>query len=362
MPGTTASSGNGGAGVRTFDSMITGTYRINTNLSESPAAAIDRALSSSSSVDRENYRTRLEQRLSSPAMIAIEKNNATVSIGSSILPQVTFQADGVARSETNARGRTITTTATADQDGVIINYQGERSSDFYVTFLPTADGRLKVTRRIYLDNGNDSITVSSVYDKVDNVARWNMLNSGDQTATTGGPAVVNDAFVVPAGTRLSAELRSSISGNQANDRFTMEVTSPGQYRGAVITGRVISEDAASRVAGRTRVLLAFDTIRLASGDTYRFAGNVEAVTATNGDVIGVSRQAVRTGTNQPTRGAGGILGALLGAIAGVPVDTAASSATVAGTILTQNRDTIDIGSGSQVLITSSSTANLALPQ
>jgi hypothetical protein len=350
---------DGGINPRNFDARLTGTYRLNTSLSENHTAAIDQALGSTSAVERENYRRRLEQRLSSPEVIAIEKNNNTVSLASSILPQVTFQADGVARSETNARGRTVTTTVTADQDGLIINYQGERASDFYLTFLPMPDRRLKVTRRIYLDNGNNSITVSSMYDKIDNAARWNAVNVNIDTAGT--PVTVNDSFVVPNGTRLSAELRDSITGSQSSDRFTMEVTAPGQYRRAVISGRVVSEDVNSRVQGRSRVLLIFDTIRLSNGQAYRFAGTVDSVTAANGEMVAVTNQAARSAT-QPTRNVGGVLGALIGAIAGVPVDNSANSATTAGAILAQNRDVIDIDTGSQFQITAYSTGVVTSPR
>ncbi|MCA1590691.1 MAG: hypothetical protein LC734_09975 [Acidobacteria bacterium] len=355
---TGATTGGGMGGLRNFDARLTGTYRLNTSLSENTVAAIDQALSTTSTVEREGFRRRLEQRLSSPEIIVIEKNNTTVSMASSILPQVTFQADGVARSETNARGRTITTTATADQDGLIINYLGERSSDFYLTFLPMADRRLKVTRRIFLDGGtssNNSITVSSIYDKLDNMARWNAVNTNTDT---GGSSAVNDSFIVPTGTRMSAELRSNITSSEISDRFTMDVTGPGQYRGAVISGRVVSEDPAGRVAGRARVLLIFDTIRLSGGQTYRFAGTVDAVTAVNGDMVVVTNQTARS-ASQPTRGSGGILGALIGAISGVPVDANANSATPAGAILSQNRDGIDIGSGSQVMITARATGVVA---
>ena len=170
-------------------------------------------------------------------------------MASSILPQVTFEADGVARSETNARGRAITTTATVDEDGLIINYQGERASDFYLTFLPTADGKLKVTRRVYPDNSSEGMTVSSIYDKLGNTARWNIVQGDTTTNTTG---VVEQSYTVPASTRLTAELRTAISGSPVPDRFTMDVTSPGQFRRAVISGRVIAESANSRVAGRFR--------------------------------------------------------------------------------------------------------------
>jgi hypothetical protein len=46
-------------------------------------------------------------------MMAIEKNGVSVTMASSNSPQVTFDADGVARTETTNRGRTIRTTATA---------------------------------------------------------------------------------------------------------------------------------------------------------------------------------------------------------------------------------------------------------
>jgi hypothetical protein len=358
-PTTRETTGGGGINPRNFDARLTGTYRLNTSLSENTTAAIDQALSTAGTAERENFRRRLEQRLSSPEIIAIEKNDNSVSLASSILPQVTFQADGVARSETNARGRTVTTTVTADQDGLIINYQGERSSDFYLTFLPMPDRRLKVTRRIYLDNGNNSITVSSIYDKIDNVARWNAVNVDANTCETA--TTVNDTFVVPNGTRLSAELRNSITGAQASDRFAMVVTAPGQYRGAVISGRVISEDVNSRVAGRARVLLIFDTIRLSGGQAYRFAGNVDAVTTVSGDLIAVTNQTARSAT-QPTRNVGGVLGALIGAIAGVPVDPGANSATTAGAILAQNRETIDIGAGSQFQITAYAAGVVSSPR
>ena len=348
LPSDTGAAG-GGINPRNFDARLTGTYRLNASLSEDTTAAIDKALGTTPAGERENYRQRLERRLSAPEMIAIEKKNTTITLASSIQPQVTFEADGVARSETNDRGRTVTTTATADQDGLIINYQGERSSDFYLTFLPIEGRRMKMTRRIYLDNGNNSITVSSVYDKTDNVARWNIANTtGNETG--GASTTVNDSFIVPSGTRLSAELRNAIAGSGAGEQFTMEVTTTGQYRRAIIAGRVLSEDPARKVSGRSRVLLVFDTIRLPGGQTYRFAGSVDSVRTASGEPVTVTNQAARTGT-QPRGGAGGILGAVIGAISGVPPDSSANSATTAGAVLTQNRDTIDIGAGSQVAIT-----------
>jgi len=358
LPTDTASSDGGGT-PRNFDRRLTGTYRLNTSLSEDTAAAIDKALGTTPSAQRENSRRRLEQRLNAPEVIAIEKNSATITMASSIQPQVTFQADGVARSETNDRGRTVTTTATADQDGLIINYQGERSSDFYLTFLPIADRRMKMTRRIYIDGGNNSVTVSSVYDKTDNTARWSDVNS-TSNQTGGASSTVNESYAVPSGTRLNAELQSSITGSGSGEQFTMEVRTPTQYRGAIISGRVVTEDPARRVAGRARVALVFDTIRLPSGQTHRFAGRVDSVNAVSGDIVTVTNQVAQSGP-PPKKGAAGVLGAVIGAISGVPVDPAANS-TTAGSILAQNRDTIDIGSGSQVAITATGTGTATNPR
>jgi len=358
LPTDTASSDGGGT-PRNFDRRLTGTYRLNTSLSEDTAAAIDKALGTTPSAQRENSRRRLEQRLNAPEVIAIEKNSATITMASSIQPQVTFQADGVARSETNDRGRTVTTTATADQDGLIINYQGERSSDFYLTFLPIADRRMKMTRRIYIDGGNNSVTVSSVYDKTDNTARWSDVNS-TSNQTGDASSTINESFAVPSGTRLNAELQSSITGSGSGEQFTMEVRTPTQYRGAIISGRVVTEDPARRVAGRARVALVFDTIRLPSGQTHRFAGRVDSVNAVSGDTVTVTNQAAQSGP-PPKKGAAGVLGAVIGAISGVPVDPAANS-TTAGSILAQNRDTIDIGSGSQVAITATGTGTATNPR
>ena len=339
---------NTGGGVGTgqgsnFDALLTGTYRLNTRLSEDTTTVVNRALGSSSTTDREARRNNLERRLRSPEMIAIDIRNQTVAMASSTQPEVTFQADGVAREETNPRGRSTTTTATVDEDGLIINYQGERANDFYLTFLPTADGKLKVTRKIYLEN--QEITVSSTYDKTDRVARFSTVNNG--TVTGGNVSGTSGKFTVPVGTRLTAELSTSIASG--TDTFSMEVTSPGQYREAVISGRVIAEDNSTRVRGSSRVMLVFETIRLANGQTHRFAGNVDSVTAVDGEVVEVTNQTANTRTTtQPARG--GILGALIGAIAGVPVDSDVNSSTSAGAVLARRGDTFELADGTVIVL------------
>ena len=136
----------GGRGRRGFDSRITGTYRLNRTLSDDVNAVLDRTDNSYTTAQRDRVRRNLERRLASPEMMAIEKNGMSVTMASNLSPQVTFDADGVARTETTNRGRTIRTTASATRDAVEISYVGDRANDFYLTLAPTRDGQRRVTR------------------------------------------------------------------------------------------------------------------------------------------------------------------------------------------------------------------------
>ncbi len=348
-----------------FDSRITGTYRLNSGLSDNVSAVVDRSVNLYNANQRERVRRNLERRLGSPDMLAIEKINRQVSIASTLAPQVTFTADGIARSETTNRGRTIRTTATANREDVTINTTGDRMNDFTVTFAPTRDGRLRITRRIYLENRSETVTVASVYDKTDQIARWSTVNSGPTWGDNTGSA---GDFLVPNGTRINARLNNLITTreSQAGDRFTMEVTSPARYRGAIIEGRVAQADGSGRVSGRANVSLEFDSIRW-NGRSYRFAGIIETVRTANGDNVSINNEgAVRDGS-QTTRtvtraGIGAALGALIGAIVGggegAAIGAGVGAGAGAGTILIQGRDNLELGQGSEFGITATAPTNV----
>ncbi|MEP6848246.1 MAG: hypothetical protein ABI999_05270 [Acidobacteriota bacterium] len=365
---------NGTGTGRRFDARLTGTYKLNTSLSDNVSSVIDRSMVYYSADQKDNMRQRLERRLASPEMISIEKTGTSVTMSSSNAQQVTFLADGLPKTETNDRGRTITTTATSDrQDGFAINYTGERSNDFYVSFNPTRDGQLKVTRRIYLENRSDQVTVSSVYDKTEDVARWDVTNGGSYPGGNNGgnnTGRINDrGFGIVNGTQLVATLRSSINtqASQANDRFSMEVTSPNQYRGAILEGRVIQAQKSGRVSGRANISLDFDTITMPGGQTYKFAGIIDGATAANGDSITVNNEGTVRDSNQTTKtatraGIGAGIGAIIGAIAGggtgAAIGAGVGAGAGAGTVLVQGRDNIDLGEGSTFRITATGPSNV----
>lgn len=360
--------GTSGGSFPAFDSRITGTYRLNTRLSEDAHAVIDRALPHDTTPQHDNLTRSLLRRLNSPEMIAIDKNGRTVTIASTNNQQISFEADGVARRETDARGRTITTTASAERDGINISYVGDRANDFYVTFAPTANGQLKVTRRIYFDNSNEQITVSSVYDKINNAAQWTTMTGGSTVGT--GSGNLND-FYIPNGVRLTAVLSNAVDTkvSQTGDRFMMEVTSPSQYRGAIIEGKISSAVSSGRVSGRSNVSMDFDTIRLANGESYRFAGIIDSVRAANGDDVSVNNEGTVRDSNQTTKtvtraGIGAVLGAIIGAVAGggsgAAIGAGVGAGVGAGSVLVTGRDSIELGQGSEFSITSSAPARVGV--
>ncbi len=360
-------TGRNGTGRR-FDNRLTGTYRLNTSLSDNVGNVVDRSIRYYAAADRERMRRNLERRLQSPEMIAIEKNGSSVTMASGNAPQVTFTADGRPQTERNARGRAITTTATADrQDGFAINYTGERANDFYVSFVPSRDGQLRVTRRVYLENRNDQVTVSSVYDKIDDTAMWNRVYDGPVAGN--GNYGSGDRFYIQNGTQMVATLRNPIDTNvsQVNDRVLLDVTSPSQYQGAVIEGRISDLDKSGRLSGRANISFDFDTIRLRNGQTYRFAGIIDGVSSTDGNRVSVNNEGAVRDRNQTTRtatraGIGAVIGAVIGAIAGggqgAAVGAAVGAGAGAGSVLIQGRDNIRLSEGTTFTITASSPGNL----
>jgi len=352
-----------------FDQMLTGTYRLNSSQSDDVRAVVDRAATTFYNANqRENLRRNLERRLSSPETLVIEKRDKQVTVASNTSPQVSFNADGTARTETTANGRTIKVTANTTYDGVALSYEGDRVNDFYVNFIPMNNNQLKVIRRVYLENRSDTVTVASVYDKINDTAQFSNINNNQNAGNNQNNGTTSNDFVIPNNARLTAVLRSVVSTktSQDGDRFTMEVTSPSEFNGAIIEGRVAKTQRSGQVTGRANVSLEFDTIRLRDGRTYRFAGIVDEVTMANGEKVAVNNEGTVRDGNQTTKtvtraGIGAALGALIGAIAGggqgAAIGAAVGAGAGAGTVILQGRGDVELEQGTQFLITASAPAN-----
>ena len=130
------------------------------------------------------------------------------------------------------------------------------------------------------------------------------------------------SFVVPNGTRMIAVLNENLSTQRqgVNERFTLTVREPYQYRNAIIEGHLSGVDRGGRISGRSQMTLDFDRIRMPNGSTYEFAGVIQGV-MTNDEAIRVDNEGTleeesRTSTTLQRTAIGTAIGALIGATAG----------------------------------------------
>lgn len=341
------------------NSRLTGTYRLDPSRSDNPRATLERATRTLPSNQRQNVHDRLIGRLDSPQMLAIERNNSTMTMASSLAQRSTFEADGVERQEQISTGRTNRVTATLRGDQLVVSSTGYRENDFNVTFEAIENGRrLRVKREIYSERLNQPVVVNSIYDRTSEVAQWNIYNgSGPVLGNTGN----TNEFILRDGETVVAVLNNALSSKQARqgDRFTMTVREPGQYEGAVIEGTVGSVTQSGSLTGRSGMTLNFDTIRLRNGQTYKFAGALSSVRSQNGDTIRVDNEGSAQGDNQTTQtitraGIGTAIGAIVGAIAGggkgAAIGGIIGAAGGAGSVFVTGKDSLELPQGTELTI------------
>jgi len=338
-----------------LDNRLTGTFRLNLAMSDNVSAAIDRALARDAARDRPRLKQNLERRLASPRDLAISKDGNSVTMGTNLSAPVTFIADGSVQTETTPRGGTVRTSVSMDRNTLTISTEGDRTRDFWITVTPWGNNRVRMTRKIYLENRNETITVSSVYDQISPVATWPTVDRGPGWTNTSG------SFYIPNGTKISAVLRTNLSSKtaRAGDRFTMEVTEPFAYRGAVISGRLTDIGDSGRLSGRAHLGMDFETITFRN-QTYNFDGIIDAAWEADGDSIRVDNEGTVRDGNQTTRtvtraGIGAVLGALIGAIAGggegAAVGAGIGAGAGVGSVLIQGRGDMELEQGSRFSIT-----------
>jgi hypothetical protein len=369
-----------GFGRGDFDSMITGTYRLNTSRSDNVNDVIDRNLGSYDANGRMTQHQWLERRLMSPDMIVVEKHGSQLQIASSNAQRVDLNVDGTRRTETLPNGRTMTTSVAVTGRELTVNYEGDRSNDFYVSFTPVGRG-LQVSRRIYLQNSNKTVTVNSFYDKTDDVARWDAITytnnntAGYPTNNNGYPGYYGnysrDVWAIPNSTQIIATLDTPLSTRTVRDgdTFQMTVTSPYEYSGAIIRGTAYGNRSGT-LSGRANMSFNFDSIQLRNGQTYRFAGIVDGVRTLNGDTVSVNnegqvRDTSRTNQTVERAGIGAALGAIIGAIAGggsgAAIGAAVGAAAGGGSIVLQGRDNLVLDTGTEFRITATAPNRVGAP-
>ena len=344
-------------GGAAYDPLLTGTYRLNAGLSNNPRSVVDNAVRILPYNRRQATYNNLVNRLTPPEMIAIERQGNSVALASTTSPRVTLDVDGIERRETYPNGRVSRVRATFNGDRLTVVSNGDRANDFSVTFAPINNGqRLLVTRQVYAERLNRPVIAQSYYDRIASVAQWNLPPQNYPNVRT-----VTGNFLVPDGTRVVAVLNEDLStqNTRVNDRFTMTVRDPYQYRNAIIEGHVSNVDRGGRITGRSEMTLNFDRIRMPNGNSYNFAGVVQTVRSINNDDVRVDNEGAvqednRTTTTVQRTAIGTAVGALIGAITGggkgAAIGAAVGAGAGAGSVYIQGQDDLSLTRGTEITI------------
>jgi hypothetical protein len=349
--------------------LLTGTWQLDASRSDNVDDVVDRAIRRLPANEQQRARDRVTRRLDAPDTIAIEQRGRRFTIASTRAPQTRLDADGRTRTETTERGRTVRINVALRGDQLVVNRTGSQGNDFNVTFDPTESGRrMRITRTIYAERFPRPIVVTSMYEKTSDIPQLNIYSSSQ--ARPGIDRQERGRFIVPNNTTLTAVLNTDLSTKEVNagNRFSMDVRSPSQYRGAVIEGVVSNIESSGRVTGRAEMTLNFDRIRLRDGSTYEFGGYLESIRTADGKDVRIETEGtIKEEDSQTTRtitrsGIGAALGAVIGAIAGggsgAAIGAAVGAGAGAGSVLIQGRDELDLPSGTEVTIRASSPRNV----
>ena len=375
-----------GLGYGRGRSNLTGTYRLNPSVSDNSSQIADQVTQSLPGRDRPRLRNQIMRRLDAPAELAIDRRGRSITMVSSNADQVTFEANGVAQTETAPNGRSMRTVASLVGDRLEIDSSGDRSLDYQLTFEPINGGRsLRVTRRVSDVGLSQPVVARSVYDRVSAEARLDMYsdyrsrntnarNPNDRNPNDRNP---NDRYAAPRNngtargdasgdyvaesTEIVATLDNRLSTRDARneDPFTLTVVSPGQLEGAHIDGRLLGVDRAGRVAGRADLTFDFDRIRFRNGRTSDFDGTIESVRTPDGDTLHVENTNVGDDESQTSKtatrtGIGAAIGAIIGAATGggkgAAIGAAVGGAAGAGSVIVQGRDDLNLEPGSEFRI------------
>jgi ketosteroid isomerase-like protein len=175
------------------DSPLTGVYRINAGESDQLYSVVSGASSNLPFGEQQRFFIDLAVRLTPPDLLAIERRGRTISLASSRASRITFEADGVTQREQTTDGRFVRTRALLSEGSLTVSTSGGVDDSFSVTFEPVEGGRrLRVTRRLYAAQLTEPVVVKSVYDRISDVARWDIYGEPgarptDQTASADLP-------------------------------------------------------------------------------------------------------------------------------------------------------------------------------
>ena len=206
------------------ESRLTGVYRLNVELSDRLYSVVSSASSNLPFAEQQRFFIDLTERLTPPDQLAIRRRGNVVEIASSRAPRTTFVADGGERVRRTARGATQERAVTSG-DSLILTSENGRGEGYKVTFTPADGGsRLRVTRRITFRELNQPVVIQSLYDRISDVARWEIYGETPREMVA-GKSVVSPVVSAPVdrhgeaaeASALRAELESWVAATEAKD-------------------------------------------------------------------------------------------------------------------------------------------------
>lgn len=162
---------------------LTGVYRIDLAASDKLYSVVAGASSNVPFRDQQRFFIDLAVRFTPPDLLAIEQRGRQISLGSSRAAKMTFAADGVPRTTRAADGRAVRVRFGMEGNKLVFTSSGKTEDNFSIVFESIDDGRrLRVVRRIEAEGLDQPLTITSIYNKVSDVARWELY--GEAPAST----------------------------------------------------------------------------------------------------------------------------------------------------------------------------------
>ncbi len=207
---------------RVARSPLTGVYRIDIPSSDKLYSVVAGASSSVPFSEQQRFFIDLAVRFTPPDLLAIEQNGRQISLGSSRAPRMVFVADGVTRSTRAPDGHPVRVRFSVDNDRLTFTSEGKSEDNFTVTFKSIDGGqRLEVVRRITAIGLDQPLVIRSVYNKISEVARWELYGESqlarERVAATTSAVATRDDFNIPASDTLRAALSEWIAATNNRD-------------------------------------------------------------------------------------------------------------------------------------------------
>ncbi len=165
---------------------------------------------------------------------------------------------------------------------------------------------------------------------------------------------------IPVGTEIKIRLQNEIDTKAAQDgdKFTAVVLSPAEYADGTVEGHIAKIKKSGKLSGKTELSLAFDSVKLKSGEVVPFAAQVVKVygedSAKDVDEEGNVQSGSKGKTTAVRSGGGAALGAIVGGIAGggkgAAIGAIVGAGVGAGSTYIQGSNKVKLESGTEILI------------